>query len=143
MISPRRRFGSPGPNGLPPRTVYLTSSILAAQVREPPDVPQADGVAHARQQEVKLALPGAPVREYFLLLLAIWGRHRLHDLEWDCLFDLCRGVEVHCALTSLPHRAGPRFTGPRFTRVEPPVLTILYGPLCTVHHVWSNDVRSN
>lgn len=48
--------------------VSLTSSVLAAEIGEAPDIAQPDGIAHAGQQEVKSPLPGAPVWDLLLLL---------------------------------------------------------------------------
>ena len=41
----------------------LTSSISEAEVGEPPDVAQADGVAHHGEEEVQLAAPLLPLRD--------------------------------------------------------------------------------
>ena len=45
--------------------MQLTSTILVAQVREPPHVSQSDGVTNTREDELKLAAPG---RSLFVLL---------------------------------------------------------------------------
>lgn len=51
--------------------VSLTSSVLAAEIGEAPDIAQPDGIAHAGQQEVKSPLPGTPVWD----LLLLFGAH--------------------------------------------------------------------
>ena len=85
----------------------LTSTVLPAQVREPPDVPQADGVAHARQQEVKLPLPAAPVGGLLLLgVPACRGRRGLQLLKGHGLLQLRRGVGLHRARPGLDHGSG-------------------------------------
>lgn len=54
----------------------LTSSVLVAQVREPPDIGEVDSEANHGQEEVDLLPPGLPV------LLAVWvglRRRRSHQ----------------------------------------------------------------
>lgn len=46
----------------------FTSSVLAAQIREPPDISEPDGVTDAREQKVELAAPCFPFRKLFFLL---------------------------------------------------------------------------
>lgn len=54
----------PGVTRWPP-----TTTIFPAEVREPPHIAQADGVAHTGHEEVEAALPCVPVREVPSLLL--------------------------------------------------------------------------
>lgn len=82
-----------------------TSTVLAAEIREPPHVSQADGVAHTREQEVELALPAAPIGDLLLLrLCGVGGEIQL--LKRDRLFHLCGRVQVHRALPGLSHGCG-------------------------------------
>lgn len=51
----------------------FTSSVLVAQVGEPPDIPQADDLSRHGQQELRLAGPLAPVVQDLLVFLIIGG----------------------------------------------------------------------
>ena len=83
-----------------------TSTVLAAEIREPPHVSQADGVPHTREQEIELALPAAPVG-YLLCLLLCRACGGTQLLKRDGFFDLRWRVQVHRALTRLSHDVAP------------------------------------
>ncbi|KAG9337294.1 hypothetical protein JZ751_028862 [Albula glossodonta] len=87
-------------SGIPANTRVRKYGIRKAPVGEPPDVTQSDGVPHTRQQEVELALPGASVRE---VSLVISRRSSIQGLEGDGLLHLRGRVNVHRALSCLPH----------------------------------------
>lgn len=85
--------------------VSLTSSVLAAEIWEAPDIAQPNGVAHTGQQEVKSPLPGTSVWDLLLLLLGA------HSLQGDglrflqgCLLHLRGGVQLHGGVVHLAHR---------------------------------------
>ena len=57
---------------------FHTSTVLEAEVGEPPDVAEADGVAEAREEEVALIVPVAAVGLLFAargLLIVISFTH--------------------------------------------------------------------
>lgn len=84
--------------------ISLTSSILAAEIREAPDVAQTDSIAHTGQQEVKFPLPGPSVWDLLLLLL---GAHNLRAdglrLLQGCLLHLGGRIQLHGGVVHLAH----------------------------------------
>lgn len=74
----------------------LTSSILATEIWEAPDVAQANGISDAGEEEVKLAFPGASVRDLlFRLLGSLFLQGFGLVLLEGCLLPLQRRVQQH------------------------------------------------
>ena len=72
--------------------MQLTSTILVAQVREPPDVSQSDGVTNTREDELELAAPGRSLLVLLgdrLVLLAL----KSNKIKLSTLYNI---IEKHC-----------------------------------------------
>lgn len=78
-----------------------TTTIFPAEVREPPHVAQADGIAHAGHEEVEASLPCVSVREVPGLLLHLDYKSFGLVTGHRGLADLCRDLPIsHLAVVS-------------------------------------------
>lgn len=92
-----------------------TTTVFPAEVREPPHVAQADGVAHAGHEEIEASLPCVPVREVPGLLLhldyqgfgLVAGHRGLADLGRDLPISHLAVVSRHVS----EHKLGSRDPG--------------------------------
>lgn len=71
-----------------------TTTVFSAEVGKPPDVAQADGVAHAGHEEVEAALPRVPIRKVRCLLLHLHHQGFGLVIGHGDLADLCGDLPI-------------------------------------------------